>query len=171
MINRFILLTTSRTAKIVGNILFLSVLFNFISLFNIQHANAQSLGQSIEQIRRQSNEAEFKVDKKLRDVQTILNTPQGRALLNNQKAQIRNQFINLLSNEILYEQFLANPNIPQSQKQLLMLFKSNPQALNRFLDQQSDPRYLAKQQKSEIRTQAEVERIRLKIRTLRNSLE
>ena len=60
---------------------------------------------------------------------------------------------------------------PQSQKQLLMLFKSNPQALNNFIEQQTNPRFIAEQQKSEIRTQAEVERIRLKIRTLRNSLD
>ena len=52
-----------------------------------------------------------------------------------------------------------------------MLFKSNPQALNNFIEQQTNPRFIAEQQKSEIRTQAEVERIRLKIRTLRNSLE
>lgn len=96
---------------------------------------------------------------------------QGRALLNNQKAQIRKQFIDLLSNEILYKQFLANPNIPQSQKQLLMLFKANPQALNRFIEQQTNPKNLAEQQKLKIRRQAQAAQRRLKIQALRNRLK
>ncbi|MEO0935513.1 MAG: hypothetical protein AAFY21_17785, partial [Cyanobacteria bacterium J06641_2] len=131
MINRIIASNTSRAVKAVGTILLLSVSFNLVNLFNAQQANAQSLGGSLGQIRRRATEAELGVDKKLRDVQridktlrdvqTILNTTQGRGLLESQKAQIRNQFINLLSNEVLYKQFLANPNIPQSQKQLLML--------------------------------------------------
>ncbi len=169
MINH-IISNKSRAVKAVGTILLLSTSFNLVNLFNPQQANAQNLGD-LQKIRRRATEAELNVDKQLRDVQTILNTTQGRALLESQKAQIRNQFINLLSNEILYKQFLANPNIPQSQKQLLMLFKSNPQALNNFIEQQTNPRFIAEHQKSEIRTQAEVERIRLKIRTLRDSLE
>ncbi|MEO1765550.1 MAG: hypothetical protein AAFR83_27445, partial [Cyanobacteria bacterium J06629_18] len=69
------------------------------------------------------------------------------------------------------KQFLANPNIPQSQKQLLMLFKSNPQALNRFLNQQINPKNLAEQQKLQIRRQAQAAQRRLKIQALRNRLK
>lgn len=171
MNNRFISSNTSRTVKAVGTVLFLSASFNLVNLINPQQANAQSLGNSLQQIRRQSGEAEAQIDKKLRNVQTILNTTQGRALLESQKAQIRNQFIDLLSNEILYEQALANPSISRHQKNLLRIFKVNPQALNNYIERQSDPAYIAEQQKSEIRTQTEVEKHRLKIRTLRNRLK
>ena len=167
----FIKSSISHAKNIIGTTLFLSVCSSSLALFNVGQANAQNLGQNLEQIRREAREAESQVDKQLTGVQTILNTTQGRALLESQKAQIRNQFMDLLSNELLYEQALANPSISQHQKNLLRIFKVNPQALNRYIDQQSNPEYLAEQQKSKIRTQTEVARNRLKIRTLRSTLK
>ncbi|MDY6900856.1 MAG: hypothetical protein SWZ49_22660 [Cyanobacteriota bacterium] len=168
--NRFVDSKASPTKNIIGATLFLSIFFNFLGLFNVQQANAQSLGQNLEQIRRQSDEAEAQVDKQLRQVQRRLNNPQSRAVIEQQKNQIRKQFIELLSNEQRYKEALTNPRIPEEQKYLLRLFKVNPQALDRFIEQQSDPRYLAEQRKLQIRKNREVAERTVKIEALRNSL-
>lgn len=170
MINGFIGSKNSRTVKILGNIFFLSILFNFVSLFNVQQANAQNLGRDLEQIRRQSDAAESQVDEQLKQVQRRLNNPHSRAVIEQQKNEIRQQFIDLLSDEKRYREALINPRIPEEQKYLLRLFKVNPQALDRFIEQQSSPRYLAEQRKLQIRkSRAEAER-RVKIEALRNRL-
>ncbi|BAY84101.1 hypothetical protein NIES267_35970 [Calothrix parasitica NIES-267] len=171
MKNTFMKSSISHAKKIIGTTLFLSICSSSLALFNIQQANAQNLGQNLEQIRREAREAESQIDKQLTGVQTILNSTQGRALLENQKIQIRNQFMDLLSDELKYRQILANPSIPKHQKNLLRIFKVNPQALDRYIERQSNPEYIAEQQKSKIRTQTEVAEQRLKIRTLRSRLK
>lgn len=170
MINRFRIFTTSRTAKIFRNILLLSVLFNFIHVFNMHQAHAQNLGQTLEEIRRQAEEAEARLDKQLIEVKAKFNSEQYRAQLEKQKAQIRKQFLDLLNDEEKYKQALANPGIPQEQKDLLRRFKINPQELDKFIDEQSNPEYLAQQRRLQIRQKKEEAEQRAKIRALKSRL-
>ncbi|MEM7713426.1 MAG: hypothetical protein AAF349_07580, partial [Cyanobacteria bacterium P01_A01_bin.68] len=159
-----------RITRFIGAILFLSILLSFLSLFNIRPCNAQTLGETLEQIRKRASVAEAQVDKQLLEVQARLNSEQAREEIEKQKTQVRNQFLDLLNNEERYKQALENPNIPQYQKNLLRKFKANLQELNKFIDEQSDPKYLALQRKLQIRKDRELAEKRAKERALRNRL-
>ena len=145
MTNFFTTSNNFRITRFIGAILFLSILLSFLSLFNIRPCNAQTLGETLEQIRKRASVAEAQVDKQLLEVQARLNSEQAR-------------------------EEIENPNIPQYQKNLLRKFKANLQELNKFIDEQSDPKYLALQRKLQIRKDRELAEKRAKERALRNRL-
>jgi len=170
MKNIFIKSRIYRAKKIIGTTLFLAICSSSLALFNISQANAQSLGQSLEQIRIKSEQAEAQVDKQLREVKIKYNNPQARAQLEQQKIKLKKQFIYLLNDEEKYKQALENPSVTQKQKELLRLFKSNPQEIDKFIDQQSDPEYLAEQPKLQIRKIRQEAEKRVKQRALNSVL-
>lgn len=170
MINLFTTLNNFRVTKVIGAIILLPILLNILGLFNIRSCNAQTLGETLEQIRKRASVAEAQVDKQLLEVQARLNSEQAREEIEKRKVQIRNQFLDLLNDEERYKQALESPNIPQYQKDLLRKFKSNPQELDKFIDEQSSPEHLAEQRKLQIRKDREFAEKRAKERALRNRL-
>jgi flagellar biosynthesis GTPase FlhF len=137
---------------ILSSILGLLFLLIFpLHLNNVRQASAQS----VEQINRNAEQAESQLKNQLTQVQAQLNNTQVQEALEKQKAQIKNQFSELIKDEQRYKQALNNPNVPQAQKDLLKKFKENPAELDKFIAQQSDPQTLANQQLSQIRERKE----------------
>ena len=170
MINIFTNSSNYCTKKLIKIVFPLSILLNILTLVNISPCNAQTLGETLEQIRKGANEAEAKVDKQLLEVKKKLNNDEARQTIEKQKVKIRNQFFDLLNDEERYKKALENPNIPESQKDLLRKFKSNPQELDKFIDEQSNPEYLAEQRKLQIRKTRELAEKQAKEKALRNRL-
>lgn len=139
-------------ALILSSILGLMFLLIFpLHLNNIRQASALR----VEQITKDAELAETQLKNQLTQVQAQLSNTQVQAALDKQKTQIKTQFSELLKDEQRYKQALSNPNIPQAQKDLLKKFKANPQELDKFIAQQSDPQTVANLQLSRIRERKE----------------
>ncbi|ARV62232.1 hypothetical protein BZZ01_29625 [Nostocales cyanobacterium HT-58-2] len=111
--------------------------------------------QIVDQITKEAEVAENQLKNQLNQVQAQLSNDQVKAAIDKQKNQVKTQFTELLQNEERYKQALNNPNVPQAQKDLLKKFKANPQELDKFIAQQSDPQQLANQRLAQIRTRRE----------------
>lgn len=143
-------------ALVISSLLGLMFLLIFpLHLNNIRQAS----NQTIEQISKRAEQAETQLDNQLSQVKAQLGNEQIKAELEKQKNQVKTQFTELLKDEQKYKQALENPNLPAQQKDLLKKFKANPQELDKFIAQQSNPEQLAEQQKRQIREQkAEAEK-------------
>jgi hypothetical protein len=75
----------------------------------------------------------------LSQVQAQLGNEQVKDELEKQKTQVKAQFTELLKDEQKYQQAIENPQVPKEQKEWLKKFKANPQELDKFISQQSDP--------------------------------
>ncbi|PAX60674.1 hormogonium polysaccharide biosynthesis protein HpsJ [Brunnivagina elsteri] len=139
-------------ALVISSLLGLMFLLIFpLHLNNIRQAS----NQSIEQISKQAEQAETQLDSQLSQVKAQLGNEQIKAELEKQKTQVKAQFTELLKDEQKYKQALENPNLPAQQKELLKKFKANPEELDKFIAQQSNPEQLAEQQKRQIREKKE----------------
>jgi hypothetical protein len=139
-------------ALVISSLLGLMFLLIFpLHLNNIRQAS----NQTIEQISKRAEQAETQLDSQLSQVKAQLGNEQIKAELEKQKNQVKTQFTELLKDEQKYKQALENPNLPAQQKELLKKFKANPQELDKFIAQQSNPEQLAEQQKRQIREQKE----------------
>ncbi|MGH7999159.1 MAG: HpsJ family protein, partial [Brasilonema sp.] len=118
---------------------------------NIIHQRTQVVGQ----ITKDAELAENQLNTQLNQVQAQLGNDQFKAAIEKQKTQVRTQYTELLQDEQRYKQALNNPNIPQATKDLLKKFKANPQELDKFIAQQSDPQQLATQRRTQIRARRE----------------
>jgi hypothetical protein len=128
----------------------LGLMFLLIFPLHLNNVN-QAKAQAINQINQEADQAERQVENQLNQFQTQLNTPQGKAQFEQLQAQARAQFSELLKDETRYKQALESPQLPQQQKDLLKKFKANPQELEKFITQQTDPKALADQRKFQIR--------------------
>jgi flagellar biosynthesis GTPase FlhF len=124
----------------------------FLLIFPLHLNNVRQVSdQRVEQINKEAEQAETQLKNQLSQVQAQLSNEQVKAELEKQKSQVRSQFTELLKDEQKYQQALNNPNLPAAQKELLKKFKANPQELDKFLAQQSDPQQAANQQLNRIR--------------------
>jgi hypothetical protein len=137
---------------ILSSILGLIFLLIFpLHLNNVRQASAQTVNQ----IAQDAQQAENQLEGQLSQLQAQINNEQGQAQLEQLRNQARNQFNELLKNEQSYQQALNNPQIPAAQKELLKKFKANPQELDTFIAQQTDPQALANQRLTQIRQRRE----------------
>lgn len=139
-------------ALILSSILGLMFLLIFpLHLNNVRQAS----NQRVEQINKEAEQAETQLKNQLSQVQAQLNNEQVKTELEKQKNQIKAQFSELIKDEQRYQQAINNPSLPAAQKELLRKFKTNPQELDKFLAQQSDPQQVANQRLSQIRQDKE----------------
>ncbi|MCG6138647.1 MAG: HpsJ family protein [Nostoc sp. LLA-1] len=137
---------------ILSSILGLIFLLIFpLHLNNVRQASAQTVNQ----IAQDAQQAENQLQGQLSQLQAQINNEQGQAQLEQLRNQARNQFNELLKDEQSYQQALNNPQIPAAQKELLTKFKANPQELDTFIAQQTDPQALATQRLTQIRQRRE----------------
>jgi serine/threonine protein kinase len=122
---------------------------------------------NLEQISKQAEEAETKSNNHLSQLQAQLGNEQVKDELEKQKSQVKAQFTELLKDEQKYQLALESPQLSEQRKDLLKKFKANPQELDKFIAQQSDPNQLAEQQKREIREQKEQAEKKLKDKVLK----
>ncbi|MTJ50614.1 HpsJ family protein [Dolichospermum sp. UHCC 0259] len=131
----------------------------FLLIFPLHLSNVNQVkNQALTRINQESEQLESQIKNQLTQEQTEIN---------NQLAQIQNQFGNeqikaavekqrpvlkqqlaaqlneLIKDENKYNQALNNKDLPEAQKNLLKQYKSNPQALDDFISQQTDPQQLA----------------------------
>ncbi|HIK07136.1 MAG TPA: hypothetical protein IGS40_20995 [Trichormus sp. M33_DOE_039] len=135
-------------------VLVLSSIFGlmFLLIFPLHLNNVrQASVQTVNQINQDAEQAENQLKNQLSQFQAQLNNEQGKAQLEQLRTQAKAQFTELLQDEQKYQQALNNPQIPATQKELLKKFKANPQELDQFIAQQTDPQGLANQRLTQIR--------------------
>jgi hypothetical protein len=139
-------------ALILSSILGLLFLLIFpLHLNNVRQASTQTVNQ----INQDAEQAENQLNNQLAQFQAQVNNEQGKAQLEQVRNQAKAQFTELLKDEQKYKQALENPQIPQAQKELLKKFKANPQELDKFIAQQTDPQGLVNQRRTQIRQRKE----------------
>ncbi|MDP5339604.1 MAG: HpsJ family protein, partial [Nodularia sp. (in: cyanobacteria)] len=137
---------------VLSSILGLFFLLIFpLHLNNVRQASAQN----VVQIRQDAEQAENQLQNQLSQFQAQISNEQGKAQLEQLRNQARNQFSELLKNEQTYQQALNNPQLPAAQKELLKKFKENPQELEKFIAEQTDPQTQATQRVTQIRQRRE----------------
>ncbi len=132
----------------------LGLIFLLIFPLHLNNVN-QAKNQRVEKITQDAQQAETQLKSQLSQVQAQLNSEQAKARIEEQKKQLQAQFTELIKDEQRYKQALANPQLPEAQKELLRKFKANPQELEKFIAQQSDPQTIANQRLAQIRARKE----------------
>lgn len=128
----------------------------FLLIFPLHLNNVrQASNQAVTQINRDAEQAESQLNNQLNQLQAQLNNEQAQAQLKQLREQAKAQFTDLIKDEQKYKEALNNPQIPAAQKELLKKFKDNPQELDNFIAQQTDPKGLATQRIGQIRQRKE----------------
>ncbi|MBF1991137.1 hormogonium polysaccharide biosynthesis protein HpsJ [Fischerella thermalis] len=139
-------------ALVLSSILGLMFLLIFpLHLNNVRQASVQQ----VEQINKQADQAETQLDNQLSQVQAQLSNDQVKTELEKQKVQVKAQLTEILKDEQKYKQALESPNVPPPVKEVLKKAKQNPQELDKFIAQQSDPQQVANQRRNQIRQSKE----------------
>lgn len=133
---------------------FFGLMFLLIFPFHLNNVR-QASTQRVTQISQQAQQAETQLNSQLTQFLDQINNDQGKAQLEQVRSQAKAQFTQLLSDETRYKQALENPQLPAEQKELLKKFKANPQELDKFIAQQTDPNQVAQQRISQIRQRKE----------------
>ncbi len=135
-------------ALIISSILGLMFLLIFpLHLNNVNQAKAQTVNR----ITQEADQAENQLNTRLTQLQAQLNTDQGKAQLEQLRNQTKAQFSELLKDDQRYKQALESPQIPANIKELLRKAKTDPQALEKAIQQQTDVKTLQTQQLSQVR--------------------
>jgi flagellar biosynthesis GTPase FlhF len=128
----------------------------FLLIFPLHLNNVrQASTQRVNQISQEAQQAETQLNNQLSQFLNQLNNDQAKAQLEQARSQAKAQFTELIKDEQRYKQALENPQLPAEQKELLKKFKANPQELDRFIAEQTDPNQVAQQRISQIRQQKE----------------
>ncbi|MFB2772955.1 HpsJ family protein [Pelatocladus sp. BLCC-F211] len=128
----------------------------FLVIFPLHLNNVrQASVQQVDQINKQADQAENQLQSQLSQVQAQLNNEQVKTELDKQKAQVKAQLTEILKDEQKYKQALESPNVPPPVKEVLQKAKQNPQELDKFIAQQSDPQQVATQRLNQIRQSKE----------------
>ncbi|MBD2412917.1 hypothetical protein FACHB389_06165 [Nostoc calcicola FACHB-389] len=128
----------------------LGLMFLLIFPLHLNNVN-QAKNQTINRITQEADQAEVQLNNRLSQLQAQLNTEQGKAQLEQLRSQTKAQFTELLKDEQRYKQALESSQIPPNIKDLLKKAKTDPQALDKAIEQQTDIQTLRTQQLSQIR--------------------
>ncbi|MBG1262344.1 HpsJ family protein [Nostoc commune] len=139
-------------AVILSSILGLMFLLIFpLHLNNVNQAKAQTLNR----ITQEADQAETQLNTRLSQLQAQLTTEQGKAQLNQLRTQTKAQFSEILKDEQRYKQAIESSQIPANIKELLKKAKTDPQVLDKAIEQQTDIQTLRTQQLSQVRQRRE----------------
>ncbi|MBD2563562.1 MULTISPECIES: hormogonium polysaccharide biosynthesis protein HpsJ [Nostoc] len=135
-------------AVILSSILGLMFLLIFpLHLNNVNQAKTQTLNR----ITQEADQAETQLNTRLSQLQAQLNTEQGKAQLEQLRNQTKAQFSEILKDDQRYKQALESSQIPANIKELLKKAKTDPQVLDKAIQQQTDIQTLRTQQLSQVR--------------------
>lgn len=129
-----------------------------VHLNNVYRAQSQTL----EQISEQATEAE-------QELQNRIQSPEFQNRLQERKAQLKAQITSLLQDEERLQEAIDNNEVPASVQQLLEESKTDPTAIDRFLDQQAEA--LPEQLVGRIRSRREELQDNTSTRTFKSSLQ
>ncbi|MFN6463343.1 MAG: HpsJ family protein [Nostoc sp. DedVER02] len=135
-------------AVILSSLLGLMFLLIFpLHLNNVNQAKTQTLNR----ISQEADQAEAQLNNRFTQLQAQLNTDQGKAQLDQLRTQTKAQFSEILKDDQKYKQALESSQIPANIKELLKKAKTDPQALDKAIEQQTDIQTLRTQQLSQVR--------------------
>lgn len=141
----------------------------YLLLFPL-HLNNTRLARSeaLTQINQQATQAQTQLE-------TQISSDQFQQQIQQRKTQLKDQISGLTQNPDALNQALANPNLPKQVKDVLEQSKSNPKAIEEFLNQQADnlPTQLLTQirdRKQELEQQAKTQSLKSSLRTGISSL-
>lgn len=144
---------------LVASILGLVYLLLFpLHLNNTRLARAEAL----DQIQQQASQAETQLE-------TQLGSNQFQQQVEQRKSLLRNQFSSVIQDDQQFNELLARDDLPQQVKEILEESRTNPQALDRFLEQQADN--LPTQLLTQIRERRQQLEQEAKTRSLKSSLQ
>jgi hypothetical protein len=139
-------------ALIISSILGLMFLLIFpLHLNNVNQAKTQTLNR----IAQEAAQAENQLDNRFSQLQAQLTTEQGKAQLEQLRNQTKAQFSEILKDDQRYKQALESSQIPANIKELLKKAKTDPQVLDKAIEQQTDIQTLRTQQLSQVRQRRE----------------
>ncbi|MFM5901246.1 MAG: HpsJ family protein [Dolichospermum sp.] len=132
----------------------------FLLIFPLYLININQIKeQGLTRINKEAEQLENQVKNQLSQIQNQLSNDQVKASVEKQRAalkeQLRDQLNELVGDDKKYNQALNNNQLPTAQKDLLKKYKGNPQALDNFIAQQTDPQQLAYQRIDQINSQKE----------------
>ncbi len=135
-----------------------------LHLNNTRLARAEALSE----INKQASEAQTQLENQI-------SSDQFQQQIQQRKTQLRDQFAGLAQNPDALNQALTNPNVPKEVKDILEQSKSNPKAIEEFLNQQADtlPTQLLGQirdRKQELEQQAKTQSLKSSLQTGISSL-
>ncbi len=130
----------------------LGLLFLVMIPVHINNVNTESV-RAVERINQNSLQEEASLQTELNQLQTQLGNANVRSKLEADKNRFKAQVTALLQNEQQFNQALNSDRTPEAEKKLLRQFKANPQALEEFLAQQSDPVALGSKRLAQLQTQ------------------
>lgn len=115
--------------------------------------------QGLTRINQEAEQLENQIKSQLTQIQNQLSNDQVKASVEKQRAalkeQLKTQLNELVKDNQKYNQAINNSQLPTAQKDLLRKYKENPQALDNFIAQQTDPQQLANQRIDQIQRQKE----------------
>ncbi|MCE2721265.1 MAG: HpsJ family protein [Dolichospermum sp.] len=132
----------------------------FLLIFPLYLGNVNQIKeQGLTRINKEAEQLENQVKSQLAQIQNQLGNDQVKASVEKQRAalkeQLKTQLNELVKDNQKYNQALNNNQLPTAQKDLLKKYKGNPQALDNFIAQQTDPQQLANQRIDQINSQKE----------------
>ena len=132
----------------------------FLLIFPLYLGNVNQIKeQGLTRINKEAEQLENQVKSQLAQIQNQLSNDQVKASVEKQRAalkeQLKTQLNELVKDEQKYTQAINNNQLPTAQKDLLKKYKGNPQALDNFIAQQTDPQQLANQRIDQINSQKE----------------
>ncbi len=130
----------------------LGLLFLVMIPLHINNVNTES-ARAVERINQNSLQEEAKVQNEISQAQAQLGDPNVRTKLESDKNKFKTQVTALLQNEQQFNQAINSDRTPEGEKKLLRQFKANPNALEDFLTQQSDPVALGSKRLAQLQTQ------------------
>ena len=130
----------------------LGLLFLVMIPLHINNVNTESV-RAVERINENSSQEEAKLQNEISQAQAQLGDPNVRTKLESDKNKFKTQVTALLQNEQQFNQAINSDRTPENEKKLLRQFKANPNALEDFLTQQSDPVALGSKRLAQLQTQ------------------
>jgi hypothetical protein len=130
----------------------LGLLFLVMIPLHINNVNTES-ARAVERVNQNSLQEEAKLQTELNQLQAQLGDANVRAKIDAEKNRFKAQVTALLQNEQQFNQALNSDRTPEAEKKLLRQFKANPQALEKFLAEQSDPVALGSKKLAQLQTQ------------------
>jgi hypothetical protein len=132
----------------------------FLLIFPLHLSNVNQVkAEGLARIEKEAEQSENQVNNQLAQLQNQLGNDQVKASLEKQRAalkeQLRTQLNELVKDDEKYNQALSNSQLPEAQKDLLKQYKTNLNALDNFIAQQTDPQKLATQRLNQIQTQTQ----------------
>jgi hypothetical protein len=133
----------------------LGLMFLLIFPIHLNNVNQFKI-QTIAQISQEADQAETQLNNQVSQIQSQLNNDQARAKLEELRNKAKAQFTELINDEEKYKKAIdTSSKLPREEKELLKKFKANPQELDKFIAQRTDPQSAANQKLSQVRQRKE----------------